>query len=82
MRILRISDNVKVWCELESVAGVVEDFGVQRDFLVGLEVRRVCGDEDIDPRILLFAVRGLVGSRGLSEEYMEVLRSKFSQSLV
>ena len=53
---------------MESVAGIVKDFGVQGDFLVGLEVRRVCVDEDIDSRILLFSVRGLVRSRGFSEE--------------
>ena len=68
LSVLRVSKKVEVWCELESVAGVVEDFGVQGDFLVGLKVRGVRGDEDVDPRFLLLAVRGLVGSRGLSEE--------------
>ena len=68
MRILRISENVEVWCELESVAGVVEDFGVQGDFLVGLEMRGFRGDEDVDPCFLLFSVRGIIGGRGLSEE--------------
>ena len=68
LSVLGVSKKVEVWCELESVAGVVEDFGVQGDFLVGLKVRGVRGDEDVDPRFLLLAVRGLVGSRGLSEE--------------
>ena len=37
LRILGISEKVEVWCELESVAGVMEDFVVQGDFtgLVG-----------------------------------------------
>ena len=41
MGILGASEKVEVWCELESVAGVMKDFGVKRHFFVGVEVRGV-----------------------------------------
>ena len=69
----RISENGEVWCELESVAGVIEDFVVQWDFLVGLEMRGARGDEDVDPCFLLFAVRGLLGSRKLDGRVVDGL---------
>ena len=68
MCVLGVGEKVEVWCELESVTGIIENFVVKGDFLVGLKVRGVRGDEDVDPSFLLLAVRGLVGSRGLSEE--------------
>ena len=46
---------------MESVTGIVEYFGVQRNFFVGLEVRGLGGGKDVDARFLLLPVRGFVG---------------------
>ena len=82
LRILRISENVEVWCELESVAGGLENFVVQKDFLVGLEVRGGGWDENGDTGFLVFSVRGLVGGRGLSEKQLPIFSGEFPQPLV
>ena len=82
MRILRISENVEVWCELESVSGGQENFVVQKDLLVGLEVRGGGRDENVDTGFLVFCVRGLVGGRGLSEKHLTIFRGEFPQLLV
>ena len=60
MCVLGAGEKVEVGCELESVTSVVEYLGVQRDFLVGFEVRRLRRGKDIDSRFLLLSVRGFV----------------------
>ena len=72
----------EVWCELESVSGVMKDFGVKRHFFVGVEVRRVGWGEDIDTCFLLLSVRRFVGGRGLVDESLEVFRGEFPHTLV
>ena len=66
LRIFGVSEKVEVWCELESVTGVMEDLGVQWDFLVCLEMWGSGRDENVDAGFLLFPVSGFVGCRGLT----------------
>ena len=82
MGILVTSEKVEVWCELESVAGVMEYLGVQRNFFVGFEVRGISRDKDVDASLLLFSVRGFVGGRSLVEESLAVFRGEFPHALV
>ena len=65
-RILKVGEDVKVWCELKTVAGVMENLGIQWDFIVCLEVRRSCRNENVDAGLMLFSVSGFVCCRGLS----------------
>ena len=67
MCVLGVGEKVEVWCELESVASAMENFGVKGNFLVGFEVRGISGDEDVDASLLLFSVRCFVSGRGLAE---------------
>ena len=82
LRVLGVGEKVEVWCELESVTGIMENFGVKGDFFVGFEVRRTGGDENVDTGFLLLSVRRFVGRRGLTEEPLAVIRREFSHSLV
>ena len=82
MSVLGVSKKVEVWCELESVTGVMEDLGVQWDFLVCLEMRGSGRNKDVDPGILLISVSGFVGCRGLTEEELTVFCGELSQSLI
>ena len=82
MGVLRTCEKVEVWCKLESVAGVKEDFGVKGNFFVGVKLWRVGWGEDIDTSFLLFLVRRFIGGRGLVEESLAVFRCKVSNSLV
>ena len=82
LRVLGVGENVEVWCKLESVTGVVEHLGVQRDLFVGFEVRGNGGDENVDTGFLLLSVRFFVGRRGLTEESLAVIRREVSHSLV
>ena len=82
MSILGASKKVEVGCKLESVAGIVEYVGVQRNFLVGFEVRGLGGSKDVDTSFLLLSVRGFLGGRGLVEESLADFRCKVSHSLV
>ena len=82
MGILGTSEKVEVWCKLESVTGVMEYLGVQRNFFVGFEMRGIGRDKDVDAGLLLFSVRGFVGGRGLAEEPLAVFRGEFTHTLV
>ena len=61
MCVLGVGENVEVWCELESVTGVMEYLGVQGNFLVGFEMWGIRRDKDVDARLLLLSMRGFVG---------------------
>ena len=61
MGVLGVSEEVEVWCELELVTGIMENFGIEWDFFVGLEVWGSGRNENVDTAFLLFPVRGLVG---------------------
>ena len=65
--VLGAGEKVEVRCKLESMASVVKYLGVQRDFLVGFEVRGFRRGKDIDSRFLLLSVCGFVGCCCLSE---------------
>ena len=80
--VLGASEKVEVWCKLESVAGVMKDFGVKRHFFVGVEVRRVGWGKDSDTGFLLLSLRCFVGGRGLVEESLAFFRGEVSHSLV
>ena len=56
MRVLGVSKKVEVWCELESVADIMENFGVKGDFFVGFEVRESGRNKNVDTGFLLFSV--------------------------
>ena len=73
---------VEVWCKLESVTGVMENFGIEGDFFVGIEVWGSIRNENVDASLLLFSMRGFVGGRGLAEESLAVFRGEFPLSLV
>ena len=73
---------MEVWCKLESVTGVMKDLGVQRDFLVGFEVRGSSMNENVDTGFLLFSVSRFVGRRCLAEKPLALFRRKFLHSLV
>ena len=76
--ILGTSEKVEVWCNLESVAGVMEYLGVQRNFFVGFEVRGIRRNKDVDARLLLFSVRGFVGYLSLVEESLVLVQNRMS----
>ena len=61
MGVLGVSEEVEVWCDLESVTGIMEYFGIEGDFFVGLEVWGSGRNKNIDTAFLLFLVRGFVG---------------------
>ena len=61
MCVLGAGEEVEIGCELESVTGVMEYLGVQRNFFVSFEVRGLGRGKDIDARFLLLPVRGFVG---------------------
>ena len=82
MCVLGIGEKVEVWCELESVTGIVENLGVKGDFYVGFEVRRSGGNENVDAGFLLLSVRRFVDRRGLAEEPSAVIRREFPHLLV
>ena len=67
---------------MESVTGVMEDLGVQWDFLVCLEMWGSGKDENVDAGFLLVTVSGFVGCRGLTEEELTVFCGELSQSLI
>ena len=63
------------------MAAVMEDLGVQGDFLVSLEMRGSGGHEDVDTGFMLFSVCCFVLCRVLSEKEFTVFRGEVSQSL-
>ena len=72
LRIFGVSEKIEFWCELKSVTCLMEDLGVQWDFLVCLEMFGSGGDDNVDAGFLLFAVSGFVGRRGLTEKELTV----------
>ena len=82
MCVLGVGENVEVWCRLESVTGVMEYIGVQRDLFVGFEVRGISRDKYVNAGLLLFSVRGFVGGRSLVEESLAVFRGECPHTLV
>ena len=82
MSVLGAGEKVEVWCELESVTGVMEYSGVQGNFLVGFEVWEIHRGKDVDTGFLLLAVRRFVCRGGLTEELLTVFHCEVSHFLV
>ena len=82
MCVLGVGEKVDVWCELESVTGVMEYFRVQGNFLDGFEMWGIRRGEDVDTGIPLLAVRRFVGRGGLTEEPLTVFHCEVSHSQV
>ena len=52
MCVLGVGEKIEVWCELESVTGVMEYLGVQWHFFIGLKVLGSGRDENVDTGFL------------------------------